>query len=70
MNARRKTQNISLQPVEWTALRKIAIDEERGNISAAVVRMLDERMRREYGPRWSEYFTELPKSESETALVS
>ena len=52
METRRRTQNISLQPVEWLALRRLAALEERGNISGAVARMLDERMRGLIGRDW------------------
>jgi hypothetical protein len=52
MDGRRRTQNISLQPVEWLALRRLAEREERGNISAAVARLLDAAMRERIGRDW------------------
>lgn len=47
-----RTQNISLQPIEWLALRKIATEEERGNISGLVARLLDSAMRERIGRDW------------------
>ncbi len=52
MESGRKTQNISLQPVEWLALRRLANVDERGNISAAVARLLAKEWTQRLGPAW------------------
>ncbi len=49
--AKCRPQNVSLFPLERAALRHLA-GEERGNISAAVARMIDNEMLMRYGRDW------------------
>lgn len=46
------SQNVSLTPVDWRALRLLAGEERNGNISAAVARMIDTAMTDRYGDNW------------------
>ena len=47
-----RSQNVSLTPTDWRALRLLAGEERNGNISAAVARAIDTRMTDLYGPNW------------------
>ena len=50
--SRVRSQNVSLTPVDWRALRLLAGEERNGNISAAVARMIDTAMSDLYGDNW------------------
>ena len=68
--ARRKTQNISLKPVEHLALLRLASEARRRpdddlNVSGVVQDLIEERMRREYGPNWREIV-----GQEQTAIAS
>ena len=47
-----KPQNVSLQPVEWKALRFLANRERNGNKSAVVGNLIADRMQAEFGDNW------------------
>jgi hypothetical protein len=49
---RARSQNVSLVPRDWRALRLLAGEERHGNISAAVARMIDTAMTDRYGDDW------------------
>lgn len=54
MAVRRKTQNISLQPIEWLALRWLSREDRDGRVSPTAARLIDNEMRSRFGPQWRE----------------
>ncbi len=61
METARRTQSVSLQPVEWLALRRLAWTDERGNVSATVARLLANELTHRLGPEWRDIVAQQSK---------